>query len=136
MNRFVGQVPTVFRKEMLDAVRDRRSLTSALIFPLFAPLMITLLFGTIAARERGAREVDFPIQGAELVPELVGWIERAGHEVVPAEGDLVRRVEDGELPLAIRVDTMFQKDYERGVPATLELIVDNSKSENSALVRR
>ncbi|NNL30611.1 MAG: ABC transporter permease, partial [Gemmatimonadetes bacterium] len=66
MNRFVGQVPTVFRKEMLDAVRDRRSLTSALIFPLFAPLMITLLFGTIAARERGAREVDFPIQGAEL----------------------------------------------------------------------
>jgi len=136
LNRLLGQVPTVFKKELLDAVRDRRSLTSALIFPLFAPLMITLLFGTIAARERGAREVDFPMQGSELVPELVEWIERAGHDVVPAEGNLVRAVRQGDLPLAIRVDTLFSRDYERGVPATIELIVDNSKSENGPLVRR
>jgi len=136
VNRLVGQVPTVFRKELLDAVRDRRSLTSALIFPLFAPLMITLLFGTIAARERGAREVDFPMQGAEQVPELVGWIERAGHEVVPVEGNLIRMVQSGDLPLAIRVDTLFARDYGRGVPATIELIVDNSKSQNAPLARR
>ena len=136
MSQFWGRVPTVFKKELLDAVRDRRSLTSALIFPLFAPLMITILFGTIAARERGAQAVDFPIQGLESVPELVAWIERAGHEVVPAEGDLYEAVREGDLPLAIRVDSMFHEDFARGVPARLDLIIDNSKSENGALVRR
>lgn len=132
----MGQVPTVFRKEMLDAVRDRRSLASALIFPLFAPLMITLLFGTLAARERGAREVEFPMQGAEAAPELVAWIERAGHDVVEVEGDAVRAVREGDLPLAIRVDPDFREDFSRGVPARIELIVDNSRSEATAQVRR
>ncbi|MGI9626243.1 MAG: ABC transporter permease [Longimicrobiales bacterium] len=136
MNRFVGQVGTVFRKEMLDAVRDRRSLGSALIFPLFAPVMIAVLFGTIAARERDAREVEFPIQGGELAPELVAWIERAGHDVVPTEGDLVDLVRSGELPVAIRIDSLYQEDFARGVPAKVHLIVDNSKSENGAQVRR
>jgi len=111
-------------------------LGSALIFPLFAPLMITLLFGTTAARERGAREVDFPIEGAEAAPELVAWIERAGHEVVEPEGDPVRAVRSGDIPLAIRIDPDYREDYARGVPARIDLIIDNSRSENSAQVRR
>ena len=85
---------------------------------------------------KGARAVDFPIQGHESVPELVAWIERAGHEVVPAEGDLYEAVREGDLPLAIKVDSLFLEDFARGVPARVDLIVDNSKSENSALVRR
>ena len=43
MSRFLDHVGAVFRKELLDALRDRRSLISALLFPLFAPLMINLL---------------------------------------------------------------------------------------------
>ena len=86
------EVLPVFQKEMVDAIRDRRSLLSALLFPLFAPLMINLLFGAIAARERDARDVDFPIFGMEHAPELVAWIERAGHVVVPVEEDPIESV--------------------------------------------
>ena len=136
MSRFFGQVGPVFQKEMLDAVRDRRSLASALIFPLFAPLMITILFGTIAAREQGAREAEFSVQGGDIAPELVAWIERAGHTVSTAEGDLVAAVKTGDLPLAIEVDADYPEDFARGIPATVTLVVDNSKSENSAQIRR
>jgi len=129
-------VGPVFRKELLDAVRDGRSLASALLFPLFAPLMINLLFGTIAARERSADDLVFPLQGGALAPELVAWIERADHEVVEAEGDLFEQVRTGALDLAVLVDPEFQEDFAAGTPATVSLITDGSRNELSPLVRR
>ena len=38
----------VFAKEALDAVRDRRSLTSALSFALFGPLVLAMALATVA----------------------------------------------------------------------------------------
>ena len=136
MRHLLGQAWPVFRKELLDALRDRRSLMSALLFPMFAPLMINLLFGTIAARERSADDLVFPVQGAELAPGLVAWIERANHEVVEATGDLFAQVRDGDLELAVLIDPDYAEDFANGTPATVSLIIDGSKNELSPLVRR
>ena len=119
MNRHLEQVGPVFRKEFLDAVRDRRSLLSALLFPLFAPLMINLLFGTLAARERDAQDMEFPVQGAEYAPGLIAWIERANHEVVPAEGDLYEAVREGDLDLAVLIDSSYAEEFAAGRPADI-----------------
>ncbi len=136
MTTFVRQVLPVFRKEMIDAVRDRRSLFSALLFPLFAPVMINVLFGTIAARERDARDVDFPFQGMQHAPELVAWIERAGHDVVPVEGDPIEAVREGRWPLVLQVDSSYAEDFARGIPAEVRLVIDGSKTESQSLVRQ
>ena len=136
MRHLLDHAGPVFRKELLDALRDRRSLMSALLFPMFAPLMINLLFGTIAARERSADDLVFPVQGAELVPGLVAWIERANHEVVEATGDLFTQVRDGDLELAVLIDPDYAEDFADGTPATVSLIIDGSKNELSPLVRR
>ena len=136
MRHLLEQAWPVFRKELLDALRDRRSLMSALLFPMFAPLMINLLFGTIAARERSADDLVFPVQGAELAPGLVAWIERANHEVVEATGDLFAQVRDGDLELAVLIDLDYAEDFANGTPATVSLIIDGSKNELSSLVRR
>ena len=136
MRAFLDHVGSVFRKELLDAFRDRRSLVSALLFPLFAPLMINLLFGTIAARERSAEDMRFPIQGAEHAPGLVAWIERANYEVVEAEGDLFEAVREGDLDLAVLIDPDYAEDFAKGEPATVSLIIDGSKTALSPLVRR
>ena len=136
MSGLLGHVGPVFRKELLDAFRDQRSLLSALLFPLFAPLMINLLFGTIAARERSADDLVFHLQGAERAAGLVAWIERADHEVVEAEGDLFDRVRSGDLELAVLVDPDYAEDFADGTPAKVSLITDGSKNELAPLVRR
>ena len=136
MRHLLAHAGPVFRKELLDALRDRRSLMSALLFPMFAPLMINLLFGTIAARERSADDLVFPVQGAELAPGLVQWIERANHEVVKADGDLFAQVRDGDLELAVLIDPDYAEDFADGTPATVSLIIDGSKNDLSPLVRR
>jgi len=136
MRHLVALVGPVFRKELLDAVRDRRSLMSALLFPLISPLMINLLFGTIAARERSAEDLVFPVQGAELAPGLMAWIERANHEVVEADGDLFAQVRDGDLELAVLIDPDYADDFASGTPAKISLILDGSKNDLLPLVRR
>lgn len=136
MSHLLDQVGPVFHKELLDALRDRRSLMSALLFPLISPLMINLLFGTIAARERTAEDLVFPVQGAERAPGLVEWIERSNHEVMVAEGDLFAQVRDGDLELAVLIDPDYAEDFASGTPAKVSLIIDGSKNELSPLVRR
>jgi sodium transport system permease protein len=126
---FLDQVGPVFRKEWLDAIRDRRSLTSALIFPLLAPLMINLMFGTLAGQERNAEDMVIHVQGAEHAPGLIEWIERANHEVVETEGDLFEAVRAGDLDLAVLIDADYAKDFAKGVPSSVSLIVNGSKSD-------
>ena len=41
---------TVFRKEIVDGLRDRRSLLSALMLPLMFPLLITFMFNTTSVQ--------------------------------------------------------------------------------------
>ena len=41
-------IRVVFRKELTDGLRDRRSLFSALIFPLVGPLLVVVMFRFIA----------------------------------------------------------------------------------------
>ncbi len=129
MSGFFEQVRPVFHKEWLDAIRDRRSLASALFLPLMMPLIINLMFGTLAGTERRAEDMLFHVQGAEYAPGLMEWIERAGHEVVAAEGDLFEAVRAGDLELAILIDADYAEDFAKGIPASVSLIVDGSKTD-------
>ena len=38
----MNQILAVLRKELIDGIRDRRSVVSTLIFPLLGPMMVTL----------------------------------------------------------------------------------------------
>src|SRR5450755_3782347 len=72
---------TVFRKEFLENLRDRRTLVSALLFgPLFGPL----LFGAMVSRmlDQSVVESDEPlkitISGALQAPNLRRYLESQG----------------------------------------------------------
>ena len=43
----VAAASVVMRKELLDGLRDRRSLVSALLFPLFGPVLVGLMFSYV-----------------------------------------------------------------------------------------
>jgi sodium transport system permease protein len=130
---FLDQVGPVFHKEWLDAIRDRRSLISALFIPRLGPLLINMMFGAMAGLERKAEDLVFHVQGAEYAPGLMEWIERANHEVVEAEGDLFEAVRAGDLDLAVLIDADYAEDFAKGIPATVSLIVNGSKNDLLAL---
>ncbi|PRP99373.1 Inner membrane transport permease YbhR [Enhygromyxa salina] len=124
----------VLRKELLDGVRDRRALFSALLYPLLGPLLSGLLFGFMADKQRDAAEVPVPIVGQERAPELVGWLEGHGVELVDAPEDPRAAVSEGEVPFVLSVPEGFGENLARGTPAQLELIVDGSRNDSRAAV--
>ena len=68
---------TVLRKEVVDHVRDRRSIALALIYPLLGPLVVGLLLQLSAESQRGvhtAHEVTVAARGLDRVPELASFL--------------------------------------------------------------
>ena len=65
---------TVFAKELVDNVRDRRTLAAALFYPLLGPAMILFV---VFAVGRLTREVEtpleLPVSGREHAPNLIGF---------------------------------------------------------------
>src|SRR5450432_1111783 len=79
---------TVFAKEFLENLRDRRTLMSALLFgPLFGPL----LFGLMVSRtlEQSVAESDVPpkitISGSRYAPGLTRYLEARGAKLTKSE---------------------------------------------------
>ncbi len=79
---------TVFAKEFLENLRDRRTLLSALLFgPLFGPL----LFGLMVSRmlEQSVVESDVPlkitISGGHYAPGLIRYLEGRGVKLTQKE---------------------------------------------------
>lgn len=124
----------VLRKELLDGVRDRRALFSALLYPLLGPLLSGLLFGFIADKQRTAAEVPMPIAGQEHAPELVEWLTTAGVEIVEAPADPRAAVREGEVPFVVVVPESFGESLAQGTTAKLELIVDGSRNDKRPAV--
>jgi sodium transport system permease protein len=55
---------TVFRKESMENLRDRRTVLNALVFgPLFGPLLFLLLIGFMVtkAAERSEKPLELPV---------------------------------------------------------------------------
>jgi sodium transport system permease protein len=119
----------VLKKELLDGVRDLRSLFSAFFFPLLGPLTIGLV---AVALERNTNDQGLEtlyVEGAERAPALIKILER-DLEIKPAPPDAEQQLRDGELSVLLRVPEDFSDRAARGEPAMVELISDGSKTEH------
>jgi sodium transport system permease protein len=124
---------TVFRKEFLENLRDRRTLFSALLFgPLFGPI----LFGAMVSRmlTQSVLESDEPLRitvsGGEHAPNLMRYFESQGVRLEVAsltEPQARALVKHGALVLIVPSD--YPKRLAEALPAPLFLVADSSDSE-------
>ncbi|MEM1247719.1 MAG: ABC transporter permease [Acidobacteriota bacterium] len=133
---FLKQTRVVFFKELRDALRDRRSLMSALIFPLVGPLMIAFMFSSLAQLEGGDRALEVPIEGSERAPNLIAFLEERGLEVLDAPEDAEEAVRSGDHDLVLSIDDTYGEDFTTAQPATVVLIHDGSKTASRNSIRR
>ncbi len=129
-------IRTVFAKELTDGLRDRRSLLSALVFPLIGPVLVVLMFRFIAEREARDQPVPLPVVGAEYAPGLVDYLAHHDVEVLPAPDDPETVVKTGEAPAVLVIGDDYAQRFREARPAPLELMVDNSRQEGRSKIRR
>ena len=79
---------TIYRKEIVDALRDRRTLLTVLASSvLMGPLVLLAISGLVATLEANAEQREVVVAGIEQAPTLVNFFERQTYTVKPAPAD-------------------------------------------------
>ena len=131
------QVWAVFRKEILDGSRDRRSIYSLLFAAMISPLLFALMFTVAAERRKSADEIALPIEGAENAPALVNWLkQQSGVMIVPPPADAEKAVASRAEDVVLIIDKDFSKDMDRAVPAQVKLVSDVTRDSARPKVAR
>ena len=133
---FRGQVRAVFRKELTDALRDRRSLMSALLMPLLMPLMVMVMFTALARMQSSEEPLETPVAGREHAPNLVAWLEERGVVVVDPPADPEAAVRDGDVELVLIIDEEYGEQFRSVQPAVIRLVHDSSNTASRTSIRR
>jgi sodium transport system permease protein len=126
---------TVFVKEFLENLRDRRTLISALVFgPLFGPL----LFGAMVSRMLNQSEVEseeplhITLSGQAHAPGLVRYLESQDVRLVFADlsesaaRDAVRK---GSAQIVLIVPADYASRFTAALPAPVLLVADSADSQ-------
>lgn len=129
-------IRTIFRKELVDHVRDRRSLGSAFLFPLISPLIFAVTFTLIASWESSAKPLEIAVVGRDRAPSLVQFLERSGAELSEAPKDYEQKIKDGDLEVVLVIPAEFGKDFAAGKPATVQVVQDGSNDRARKAVMR
>ncbi len=133
---------TVFAKEFLENLRDRRTLISALCFgPLFGPL----LFGAMVSRmlNQSVIESDEPLRvtiaGREHAPGLVRYLESQGTLLSFAalsESGAREAVRSGKAQVVLILPEEYPSRFAAAAPAPVLLVADSADSQTRKIADR
>ncbi len=124
---------TVFRKEFLENLRDRRTLLSALVLgPVFGPLLFAGVMQFTMKKTEDATDdvVKIAVSHAERAPNLIDWLSARGFEIERVEYDDAQAraaVASRKHLVVIDVREDFVKGFTDGTPAPLSVYLDASR---------
>jgi sodium transport system permease protein len=126
----------IFRKELKDHARDRRSVLSGLLMPVIGPLAFFGMFTLIASWTREDKPLTVVVAGARNAPNLIAFLQRQGAIVELAPADYEAQVRDGKLDFALSVPEDFGSEFEAGRSAPVQLVEDSSRNKSRPQVFR
>jgi len=133
---------TVFFKELLDNVRDRRTLASALIMgPIFGPVMFAVVINMSIDRALDDAEsvMELPVIGQEYAPNLMRFLESRNIDIVAGPedaGGAAEAVKSGLHDVVLVVPEDFGEQLADTIPARVGLYSDEANSQGEKEARR
>ncbi|MGB5471419.1 MAG: ABC transporter permease [Woeseiaceae bacterium] len=132
----------VFIKEIIDNLRDRRTLGTALIMgPIFGPVLFAFVINLSLERslEDAERTLELPVIGRELAPNLVLYLRSQNIDAVDGPEDraaAINAVKTGEHDVVLVIPDTFGEQLADSVPATIELVSDQADTDADRIARR
>jgi len=135
----LARIQIVFNKEVIDNLRDRRSLTSSLISTLIGPILLVLMvviIGRSFFKEQGNNAFELPVSGKEYAPALIQFLEQRGVMVIPAPVEPIAAVKNGDVEVVLEITPEYQQEFDQGQPAAVRLILDSSRQSSLSKIER
>jgi sodium transport system permease protein len=127
---------TVYLKELVDALRDRRTLATVLLSSVaVGPLVLVLMSSLIGGLEKRAEARTIVAVGMEYAPTLANYLARQTHVVQQAPADYeeaLRRSRLGEPVVVVPED--FEAALQRGETPIVEVVSSASNTRAQAAV--
>ncbi len=128
----------VFSKELIDALRDRRTLLVVLLSSVaIGPIVLIALSALVAGIEQRAEERTIVVAGIEHAPTLKNFFERQTYRIDAAPPDFEKQLVSQKLSDPVLVVTPdFEAELARGEPPLLEIVSSSSNQRASQSVNR
>jgi sodium transport system permease protein len=128
----------VFRKELLDALRDRRTLFIVLLSSVaMGPVVLVLISTLVSGIERRAEAREVVVAGIEHAPSLRNFLERQTYTVRDAPPDYERLLKDSKLgdPVVV-IEEGFEAELARAETPVVLIVSSSANTRAQSSVRR
>ncbi|MGB6199781.1 MAG: ABC transporter permease [Candidatus Acidiferrales bacterium] len=113
----------VYRKEMKDSLRDRRTLISMIAVPILLMPLLTIGIGVLSADIVGHAMEEVPkimiVGGLDSPGVVAGLRAQSDIQVVPAAPDYAQEIGDKRIRAAVEIPPGFEASLSAGTPATV-----------------
>lgn len=130
------QFCVVLGKEVVDALRDRRTLLRMMMPALLmGPLVLFMISNLISSLEERAERREIIAVGMDHAPTLRNYLERQTYTIQPAPSDYEAQLRASRLlsPVLL-VDAEFESDLLHGRPAGVTIVSDSVNQRAQAAV--
>jgi sodium transport system permease protein len=118
-------VGIVYRKELTEAIRDRRTVISTILVPLLLFPVLSVGFGSLAFMLVGKAKEEVPkvmLRGGEDSPEVVAGLKKLDKiEIVPETPDWKNQIINKEVRAAVEIPAGFQADVAQQKADTVKI---------------
>jgi sodium transport system permease protein len=120
---------TVLKKELIDGIRDRRAVLTAMGFPILGPLMIYFMFNAMIDLSKDLEDIELAVIGQENAPALIDWLIQHNVTLKDTAGDPKEAVANKIHDMVLLIPADFQQRFSQSRSAVVELINDGSRTD-------
>ncbi|HEY5596054.1 MAG TPA: ABC transporter permease [Candidatus Bipolaricaulota bacterium] len=123
----LSNITNIWRKELMDTIRDRKAFRQALLMPLFIGIFYAVInpLLTSVVMSKASDPVTMPAQGVEYADDqLVQVLKGAGITLFEYEGDLQAAIAAGKESAGLIIPQDFSTKITAEQPATLQVLVN------------
>lgn len=121
----IRNVGIVYRKELTEWLRDRRTLISTVLVPLLAFPILMVGMTTLMSVMLGKAEKEIPkimILGGKDSPEVMDKLRHVDKfEIIPSQDDYKKRISEKEIRAAVEIPDGFDAALARGDEQTVKI---------------
>jgi sodium transport system permease protein len=131
----IRNVGIVYRKELIDSLRDRRTLVSMIAVPLLIMPLLMIGFGVVSVALLGRAMKEIPkvmILGGEDSPRVLAELRQLKDlEIVPARSDYADEISNKLIRVAVEIPTGFDSKLAAGEPTTVKIYMYEGELKSS-----
>lgn len=133
-------VGIVYRKELIDSLRDRRTLVSMVAVPLLIMPLLMIGFGVVSVALLGRAMKEIPkvmILGGEDSPQVMAELNHLKDiEIVTSKRDYADEISNKEIRAAVEIPPNFDAGLSAGEPATVKIYMYEGELKSGLAAER